>query len=352
MDCGLAVEGIFDDFYGQKAADAATWRRSNGDTVLLIGRNFDERVLAAGESFRADLFVSDFSHPPFRKPVVEWEWRLRRRVVARGRARFAHRPFRVCRVGQVQLAVPGVTKPAVASLRATLREGDRSAVNEWTFWVFPSAALPAGAAAYRTPDDVWLKDLEELPAAGDLTRRPPRALVSEALDGAVTAYVAGGGRLLLAHSAGLPRRPFAPKLGLTVGRYFFTSPANYRPFESGNAGTIIADHPMLGDFPHEGYADLQFYRMIAESPPLDLAAFAPARPKPVIRSLSTYFLCHPVGYLVEFAVGKGGVVLCALDLNPKNPEALYVLAAILRHAAGNGFRPAAELPLDVLSGLA
>jgi hypothetical protein len=161
-------------------------------------------------------------------------------------------------------------------------------------------------------------------------------LVSESLNEAVISYVRKGGRLLLAHSRNLPLRPFPPKLGLTVGRYFFTPPANYRPFESGNAGTIIADHPILGDFPHEGFADLQFYRMIAESPPLDLKPFAPARLQPVIRSLTTYFICHPVGYLIEFGVEKGGVIFCALDLSPKYPEARYLLSTILRYAAGKG----------------
>ncbi|MBM4085828.1 MAG: hypothetical protein FJ272_13655, partial [Planctomycetes bacterium] len=356
MDAGLAVEGIFDDFYGQKHVDAATWRRTNGDTALLISRNFDDRVLASGETFKAQLLVSDFGHPPFQKPMVEWEWTAGRGLLASGRVRFVHLPHRTHPMGELRLKVPDTPKPLVTTLRATLREGSRRADNEWTFWVFPTkAALPASAAVYRTSADLWLKDVQSLPAAtaDDLRGpRPPKALVSETRDEAVMAYVANGGRLVLAHSPILPRRPFQPKLGLTVGRYFFTPPANYRPFEAGNAGTIIRDHPMLGDVPHEGFADLQFYRMIAEMPPLDLAPFATAKSEPVIRSLSTYFVCHPVGYLVEFAVGKGGVIFCGLDLNPKHVEARYLLAQMVRYAAGNAFCPRARLSLSALRQMA
>ena len=347
MDAGLSPQGVVDEFYDRKHVDADTWRRTNGDTVMMIGRDFGERVLACGDTVEANLFVSDFSHQAFRRPVVEWQWLVRRRVAASGRVRFAHKPFRVCRAGRVRFKTPDLSKPTVATLRATLREGNRSVANEWTFWVFPSAAtLPTGVMAYRTPEDGWLSTLKTLgtAAAADLTGgRPPRVVASETVDEAVVGYVANGGRVLLSGTKHMPRCTWSPRLGLSVGRYFFTRPANYPPYEAGNTGTIIADHPMLRDFPHEGFADLQFYRMIAESPPLDLTAFGPAKPKPVIRSLGCYTLCQPRGYLVEYAVGRGRIIVCALDLNPLWPEARWLLSAICRYAAGQVHGPCPQL---------
>jgi hypothetical protein len=147
-----------------------------------------------------------------------------------------------------------------------------------------------------------------------------------------------GGRLLLAAAEGLLRSSM-PKLGFADALYFDLPPANYPPLEDGNSGTIIAHHPMLGDFPHDGFADLQLFRPIAYSPPLDLVPFGNLSSEPIIRALSTYYVCHPLSYLSEFALGKGGLIICALDLNQKWPEARCLLGAILRHAAGRDFQP-------------
>jgi hypothetical protein len=172
------------------------------------------------------------------------------------------------------------------------------------------------------------------------------------LDEEVINYIRNGGRVLLVPYSSvqsLPLRPFEPILNLTVGRYFFTRPANYPPHDSGNSGTIITSHPMLGDFPHEGFADLQFYRLIAEAPPLDLEAFAPVKPEPVIRSLGSYVTCPSLGYLVEFKMGNGGVVFCALqNLHTAYAEGHYLLATILRYMVGESFSPKVDLPVSVL----
>ena len=106
---------------------------------------------------------------------------------------------------------------------------------------------------------------------------------------------------------------------------------------------------MLGDFPHEGFADLQFYRLIAESPPLDLDALGAGRAEPVIRAFSTYYVCRPLAYLVEFKLGRGGVILSALDMNQRWPEARHLLAAVLKYAGGSAFQPQTRLPNEGLA---
>jgi hypothetical protein len=107
---------------------------------------------------------------------------------------------------------------------------------------------------------------------------------------------------------------------------------------------MIEDHPMLGALPHEGFADLQLYRLIAPAPPIALEALGLGKADPVIRALSTYFVGLPLAYLAEASLGKGGLILCALNLDQRLPEARYLLAAMLRHAASRSFRPKAQLP--------
>ena len=96
---------------------------------------------------------------------------------------------------------------------------------------------------------------------------------------------------------------------------------------------------MLGDFPHEGFADMQFYRMIGQSPPLQIDVLSAGRADPVIRSLSTYYIARPLGYLAEYRLGKGGVILSSLDMDQRWPEARWLLGQILSYAAGPAFKP-------------
>ena len=145
-------------------------------------------------------------------------------------------------------------------------------------------------------------------------------------------------------------RPSRSKLGLT-DHYYFTPPANYPPYEDGQNGTIIADHPVLGDFPHEGFADLQFFRMIRHAPPLDLEGLGLNRGDPVIRLLHCYPVFCPLAYLAECSLGKGAVILCALDLDQSLREGRYLLAQICEHAVRGAPEPMMELTDTALQRL-
>jgi len=124
-------------------------------------------------------------------------------------------------------------------------------------------------------------------------------------------------------------------------RYFLTPPANYGPYEDGQNGTVIRDHPLLGDFPHEGFADLPFFRIIDGAPPLALEPFGLNDEDPIVRVIHRYPVLHPLGYLVERSVGSGRIIISAFDLQPQWPEARYLLQCFAR-AAGDprAIRPA------------
>jgi len=357
MDSGLSPQGVVNEFYEHKLVDAATWLRTNGDTVVLMNRNFDDRVLAGGESLEVLLSVSDFSHPPLERPTLEWRLTAGSRTLGKGTIRYEHEPFRTCPAGKIRCKLPSVKRPVSLSLVTVLKESGRSFGNQWSFWLFPErTALPKRLAVYGEAKYTWIKDLKEAEAqergGTEELGKPSKGevVLTERLDERLAEFVKRGGRVLLAASEGLVR-PFAPKLGLSVGRYFFTPPANYGPLEDGHDGSIVRDHPMLGDFPHEGWADLDFYRLIAESPPIDLRPFGKLAAEPVIRPIGTYFTCYPFAYLIELRLGKGGLILSALNLDQKLPEARYLLAAIVRYAASRSFRPKATLSDEGLAHL-
>ena len=346
MDANPSPQGIITEFYERKIADSAQWRETNGDTVVLSSFGFDDRCRVAGETLEVRLFVSDFTHPSFRQPRLTWRLTANGESLATGTLEYTHESFQTCSASVLTLTVPSVKQVSRATLEAILQEGEREIRNRWDLWLFPAAAAvqPTGVAVYGQASRTWLKEWKSLPfltAAELLTAgAETKVVLTEKLDSALVAFMQAGGRVILAPGEGLVR-PHHALFGYV--KYFFTPPANYAPYEDGQNGTVIQAHPLLGDLPHEGFADWQLFRLIENAPPLDLEPLGLADSDPVIRVIHRYPVLHPLGYLVERRCGRGGLILCALDLRPEFAEARHLLAHFCRYAASAMFQPALEL---------
>ena len=351
-DFNPSPQGIVNEFYERKYADAETWRQTNGDTAVLCDLGFDNRVLGPGDLLRCRLSLSDFSHPPLTVPTLDWQLVAEDRLLAAGRLAFTHQPYCTCPLGEVETVIPGLDRPLAAQLRASLMEGDRVVTNQWDLWLLPEPPpVPPGVAVYGAPQYTWLRSLTGVPAtsADDLRSGRVRLVLSEILDDALADFVWAGGRVLLAASEGLVR-PFHPKLGMT-NQYYFTPPANYPTYEDGQDGTIILPHPALGDFPHEGFADLQFFRLLDGCPPLDLEPLGLAAGDPVIRVIHSYPVGRPLGYLLEANWGQGSLLLCALGLDQSRLEARYLLAQLCAYGTGDTRQSNLALTEEALASL-
>ena len=349
MDVGLSPQGIVDEFYERKLVDSATWRQTNGDTVVLSGLGIADRVRTAGREFRCAVSVSDFSHPPLKAPVITWCTVSSEGVLGSGEMTWQHTPYTTCPAGEVVWQTPEGDHPQKVRLEAELREGDRVVTNAWDLWLFPDdVALPRGVAVYGNPEGTWLRNLTGVPNVSFGEPDGIHTVLSERLDQELVDFMHGGGTVFLAALEGMVR-PHRPNFGYM--KYFFTPPANYGPFEDGQNGTVVRDHPMLGDFPHEGFAHLAFFRIIHDAPPLDLAPLGLNDADPVLRVIHRYPVCRPLGYLLERRCGKGSLILCALDLDPSLPEARYLLAQICEYAGSEAFGPAEDLSEETLKRL-
>lgn len=352
MDTNPSPQGVIDEFYEKKYADAGTWLQTNGDTVVLSSLGFDDRVHCPGEQIAVDLFVSDFSHPSLRQPSLSWRLVDGQEVLASGEIHYEHQPYLTCPAGRIETKVPDVACPRKVQLQATLVEGERLFRNCWDLWFFPTEIALSGVALYGQPQYTWLKGMAGLPSvtAGELARAGEvKTVLSEHLDGELAEYMCRGGRVILAASEGLTR-PMSPLFGLP-GHYFFTPPANYPTYEDGQNGTIIQQHPALGNFPHEGFADFQFYRLIVSAPPLDLEGLGLNRGDPIIRMIHRYMVMRSLGYLAAYALGQGMLILCALELNQKWPEARYLLGQLCRYAQSGAPIAAPDLTPETLAYL-
>jgi hypothetical protein len=346
MDTNPSPQGILDEFYERKLADAATWRETNGDTVVLSSLGFDDRCLTAGGRVTVRFSVSDFAHPSWGAARLVWRLQAGGRTLAKGGHAVAITPFTTAPAGEAEMAIPALDVPVAATVEVELREtgGGRVARNRWSLWLFPEPVPLDGVAVYGAARGSWLRDWPALPRVDALpsanTPGAPHVLLAESLDESLLAFMRAGGKVILAAGEGLVR-PHPPLFGYV--NYFFTPPANYAPYEDGQNGTVVADHPLLAGFPHEGFANLQCFRMIDNAPPLDLEPLGLADAAPVIRVIHRYPVLRPLGYLVARRVGAGGLLMSSLAFNPAWIEARWLLAALCRRLAADDWHPAVEL---------
>ncbi|MHB0938883.1 MAG: glycoside hydrolase family 2 protein [Armatimonadota bacterium] len=344
MDANSSPQGIFTEFYERKYADAPTWRQTNGDTVIMSSLQFDNRCVQAGDTLQCAFSVSDFAHPPFHTPYLTWRLEADGKVLAEDEVWFKHRPYQTCSAGEIQVKIPTVDRPQKAVLHARLRESEREVTNRWDLWLFPAEEFSGLMTILGNAAHTWLKTCTSLPQI------PGRTLLTEVLDGTVVDYLHNGGRVILAAGEGLVK-PYNPKFGFTLGQYYFTPPANYPPYEDGHDGTIIQQHPLFGDFPHEGFADLQFFRMMDKAPSLPLEPLGLNGADPAIRVMHSYPVGRSLGYLVDAGYGKGRLIICALDLNQAWPEARALLNRLIAYAAGDTFGPGVTLSEEAMTVL-
>lgn len=349
-DFNPTPQGILDEFYERKLVDAATWQQTNGDTVILAKFSAGDSWhvldcnLKAGETRACRFVVSDFAHPPMNSPTISWRLISDGETLASGKVSYAHKPYCACPAGEIQLTVPALTRARAARLEATLTEGERVVSNSWNLWLFPDPSpFPAKLRRVGPLEKTWIKDWSEIPTASivELRRDRSTAVLAERLDVRLIDFMRAGGRVILAATRGLVH--VNRDGGFGSNGYFRTPPANYPSYEDGQNGTIIQNHPALGDFPHEGFADLQFLRLMEDTPRLDLERLGLIQGEPILRVIQRFPVCRPLASMVERSVGKGGLILCALNLSPGRTEARHLLGQLCAYAAGEKFHPKVEL---------
>jgi hypothetical protein len=115
----------------------------------------------------------------------------------------------------------------------------------------------------------------------------------------------------------------------------------------GNSGTVLEEHPALASFPHEGYCDLPFVRMIRGVIPMEFSPLRPYGVSPILRVIDWYQANRNNAHLLEFRVGKGAVLLTSLNVLPWLTTRLEVrnfLGSLMDYAQGPRFGPAASVP--------
>ena len=213
--------------------------------------------------------------------------------------------------------MPRLEKPAQLKLKVALSGGDTDAENEWELYAFPKARPTLPTKKSEKEGGLIVRD----------------TMTTDELIAAMRA-----GRSVLLLSAG----PF-----VRLNNAFQISVAGRT---EGHLATVIADTPLMRDFPHEGFCSWQFRDMMKDShtAALDLPSsdFAP-----IIEIASSYKNARREAMLFEYSIGKGRLLVSTLNLPDGDAGARWLKARMLEYAASDEFAPKTSLSISELISL-
>lgn len=252
----------------------------------------------------------------------------------------------VADIGQIVLQAPHEEHPHKLQLTATIKTATAEYSNHWDFWMFPKGKLLGPSPATIALNTEWPELHHSYPWVKEDSRgaSPQELLVTDKLDRVALEHLRNGGRVLLAMSP----QPTAAAVP------FF-------PGSGGAMGTLIPEASALGDFPNDGFADLQFENMLNGASPVPLDGW-PAQLTPILGAIRTKsdFLSKNkglsrAGYIFEVQAGGGELLVTSPGLwnhyDENHPAAIYLFDRLLRYAVGKTFSPKVQVPDELLQKL-
>lgn len=279
--------------------------RYNAPSVLLadlpLCRAWQEK-----SAFNCTVSVSHFDKTPLPPGNVQWQLQAGDFAVSGEIPVPAVTCGTVTELGRISLTLPEVAVPVRAQL--WVRYGKLE--NIWELWIFP------------------------VPTATDL---PSNCRVATALDDAVIDFISDGGRVLLTDN--FPADRMTEKFQCdTTGRSL------------GHLGTVIHRHTLTDEMAHDGFAGLQFAGLLTAAASMDFTR-SELPFNPVIEYIPSYKLVRRKTPLCEFAVGKGRLVMCGLQLSGTDAATAYFKDRLEKYLGSATFPAAPQIAPELLKKL-
>ena len=313
--------GLMNEFYELKAGETVeNVRRYNSDVVLLADLptpydyingqlvHYPSHIsYVTGSVAQVPLLVSNYADPI---PNAQLQIRVNcgKQVLLRKSLRFDLLPAgEITPLHTLSFRIPKFEKPMAMTLTVTLSGGNTDCENSWQLYAFPKTGTPSAKAL-----------------------KAKNVTVLQECDGTSLWNMLEAGKNVVLFGTG----PFA--LNYVSWQMSLAGRTN------GHLATAIADHPLMADFPHEGFCGRQFESMLeyTRSVLLDL----PELPHdPIIDIASSYKNAHREAMLCEYRVGNGKLLVCTLRFADADPAAQWLKNRILSYAASEEFAPAQTL---------
>lgn len=310
MGQGEATIGILDMFYDLKPGIITPEEyREFCQPVVPLAR-FAKYTWVSGETFNAQIQVSNFSPDDLQTPV-EWtlaghEGRFRRAVLAQGQ---------VSDIGEISIPLQSDV-PLAATLTVSIPGTEYK--NRWPIWIYPADA------ATDAPESV--------------------AVVEALTPGSIERLKAGGTTLLMA-AGNMDKSIVFKNTFLPV--YWSQG---WFPGQNKTLGLLCDPaHPLFKSFPSEGFCDWQWYGIVNDSETAILTDL-PADYRPLVQPIDDFHYNRKLGTVFEGRVGKGKLLVCTYPLQNRlnSPASKQLYSALLAYADSDAFQPTQTLPIEWL----
>ena len=361
---GTAIVGWLNAFWGSKGLiKPQEFRHFCAPTVALL--QMTKRIYTTNENFNA---LAELANYGSEAPEVTPKWTIRNekgRVIASGELQnIKAETGKITSLGEISTPLSSLN--AATCLTVKLEAGKAS--NCWNIWVYPSQTDKQTenihiAYEYNDETRAALKRGEKVLLFSNPTK----------------------GLYPIKHSMFQPDsiRLFKVKKGQNaLAGSFLPAFWNLRLFNQIGTLSILCDphHPALKEFPTDNHSDWQWADLLGNYTAAESfrTAGAPAEycdqmekawgdvknrakaivlndtPKdfhPIVQVIDNYERNYKLGLIFETRVGKGKLLVCAMDLNTdstKRPAAQQLKKSLLNYMEGKQFNPAFELSEDLL----
>ncbi len=221
----------------------------------------------------------------------------------------------VTKLAEAKVSIPESRDPMKLTIKAELTSASDACENSWDIYAFPAIEPPSRDELDMAGVDVLCKCTEEQ-LAGLLEQ----------------------GRRVVIFGAG----PF--------GTNDVSWQISLAGRTEGHLATVIADHPLMRDFPHDGLCGRQFETMMegCSSVILDRTGLPH---EPVIDIATSYKNARREALIFEYAALNGSLLVASLRFDPEDPAAMWLKNKILKYAAGDEFRPEEKIDAETLHAL-
>jgi len=175
--------------------------------------------------------------------------------------------------------------------------------------------------------DVLKARYPALAQAGEPDASRAELLITQRMDGEAFEALSQGKSVLLIELAG-------PAPGVGLGWWVLGT----------QAGTAIADHPAFGDFPHDGYLNHLFFRLVKSTVKCRDEEYRTVE-KLMVNDGDQGYLAH----VFQARASQGRLLACGLDLLSENVEAVYLLDQFINYMRSPWFAPRGLLDVQMAS---
>ena len=324
---GSAYVGILDAFMDSKGLiTPKEWRYFCSEVVPLF--ETEKFCWTSNEQLSGKVKLANYGAKPFTEKLLKWSLKTNEKIINSGKFTLNSRQGELTEVGTIISDLASIKKATKATLELSIPNTPYQ--NNYDLWIYPEKAEMQQTKQFEIVHTMNAPSLSKLENGTNMLWFPE---VEQYPD-------------------------------VTVGGLFQTDYWNYRMFKSicewvkkpvspGTLGLLIdSQHPIFADFPTDFHTNWQWFPMVKTGRPLIIDQL-PKNYRPIVQVIDNIERNHKLGLVMEFAVGKGKLLICMSDLEKleKFPEARQLYASIVNYMNSDLFQPAMQLSAKEVNDL-